>query len=113
MRPTALFALAALALPAAAQDVPEGLSASYACADGTRVAAAYINTPDASYAVVLHEGRLVPMKAGPTGSGVRYVSLPGIAPALVWHTKGAGAFLARDDAGETLIAQDCRTDDLP
>jgi membrane-bound inhibitor of C-type lysozyme len=112
-RPTLAAALAALALPAAAQPVPEGFSASYACAGGATVEAAYLNAPEASYAVVLHDGRLVPLKAGPTGSGVRYVSLPGIEPPLVWHTKGADAFLARDDAGETMLAEDCRTGDLP
>ena len=45
------------------------------------------------------------MKAGPTGSGVRYVSLDGTA--LVWHTKGDQGFLARDDADLTMIATDC------
>jgi membrane-bound inhibitor of C-type lysozyme len=115
MRHLAPAALAlALAGPTAAQDVPEGMAARYDCADGVTVAAAYINAPGgASYAVVAHDGGLVPMKAGPTGSGVRYVSLPGTEPPLVWHTKGADAFLAIDDAGETMIAGDCRTADLP
>jgi membrane-bound inhibitor of C-type lysozyme len=106
LAPTALAL--ALAMPAAAQDVPEGIAARYACAGGVTVEAAYINTPDgASYAVVAHDGGLVPMKAGPTGSGVRYVSLPGIDPPLVWHTKGADAFLAIDDAAEQMLVTDC------
>ena len=45
------------------------------------------------------------MKAGPTGSGVRYVSLDD--SRLVWHTKGTQGFLARDDADQTMIATDC------
>jgi membrane-bound inhibitor of C-type lysozyme len=101
----ALLALL-LATPATAQDAPEGLSVAYACAGGSAVSVAYLNPPGgASYAVVLHDGALVPMKAGPTGSGVRYVSLDDTR--LVWHTKGREGFLARDDAGETMIAPDC------
>lgn len=107
------FLLAALAFPAAAagvamaQAVPEGLVMHYACEGNTHLAAAYINAPDgASYAVVVFDGRMTPMKAGPTGSGVRYVSLDD--SKLVWHTKGDGGFLAHDDAGETMIAADCK-----
>ena len=67
---------------------------------------AYINPPGGdSYAVVAYDGRLVPMKAGPTGSGVRYRSLDGTS--LVWHTKGDEGFLAHDDADMTMIAGDC------
>jgi membrane-bound inhibitor of C-type lysozyme len=105
-------ALLASALPATAlaeeppPDVPEGVSTRYTCADGARLEVAYINAADgASYAVVAHAGRLVPMKAGPTGSGVRYVALDG--SGLVWHAKGGAGFLARDDAGVTVIAADC------
>ena len=72
----------------------------------TVLTVAYINPPGgASYAVVLHDGELVPMKAGPTGSGVRYVSIG--EPKLVWHTKGDAGFLAQDDADETMIAPEC------
>ena len=42
---------------------------------------------------------------GPTGSGVRYVSLDDTR--LVWHTKGRDGFLAHDDAEETMIAANC------
>lgn len=101
-----LVALADGGGPRAGGQVAEGLTVAYRCEGGVAVTAAYINTPAGeSYAVVLHDGTLTPMKAGPTGSGVRYVSLAG--PGLVWHTKGDGGFLARDDAGETLVAGDC------
>ena len=100
--------LAALALPAAAwaQDVPEALVRHYTCAGGAHLAAAYINAPaGASYAVVVFDGRMTPMQAGPTGSGVRYLSLD--ASRLVWHTKGDAGFLANDDADQTMLASDC------
>lgn len=95
--------------PAQADEVPEALVLSYHCDDAVGVTVAYLNTADgASYAVVLHDGTLTPMKAGPTGSGVRYVSLTD--PALVWHSKGNDGFLAHDDADETLIAGNCVSD---
>ena len=99
-----------LATPAQADGVPEGQSYSYRCAGGDTLSVAYINPPGgASYAVVLHDGALMPMKAGPTGSGVRYLSLD--ASKLVWHTKGDQGFLAHDDADETMIASDCTAGD--
>lgn len=100
------LALLLLATPASAQDVPEALTVPYSCAGGDVLAVAYLNPPGGpSYAVVLHEGELVPMKAGPTGSGVRYVSIG--EPRLVWHVKGDAGFLARDDADETMLTTDC------
>ena len=84
------------------------MSLSYACDGGGVLAVTYINPADSkeSFAVLLHDGALVAMKAGPTGSGVRYVSIG--EPKLVWHTTGTDGFLARDDAGMTLIAAQCR-----
>lgn len=103
-----LAALAAAILsPAAAEEVPEAMTVSYACDGGGKLSVAYVNPADSgeSFAVVLHDGALVPMKAGVSGSGVRYVSIG--EPRLVWHTKGNFGFLARDDAGETMILNDC------
>ena len=101
----ALVPTLALALPVAAQDVPEALVERYACAGGASLEVAYLNPPaGASYAVVLHDGALVPMKAGPTGSGVRYLALDG--SDLVWHTKGDDGFLAHD-ADMAMIAEGC------
>jgi membrane-bound inhibitor of C-type lysozyme len=105
MRPLTPIALA-LALPAAAQDAPEGLAAIYDCQGGAVLQAAYINVPGGpSYAVVAYDGQLVPMKSGPTGSGVRYVSLDR-PEALVWHTKGDAGFLARD-ADMAMLLEGC------
>ncbi|MFO1143131.1 MAG: MliC family protein [Amaricoccus sp.] len=92
---------------AAAQPEPEGLVVHYACSGGVTLSAGYVNPPGgASYAVVVFDGRMTPMKAGPTGSGVRYLSLD--RSKLVWHVKGDQGFLAHDDADETMIAEDCR-----
>jgi membrane-bound inhibitor of C-type lysozyme len=105
VRLTLALVFAAPALPTAAQDVPEASVVGYRCAGGASLAVAYINPPGGdSYAVVAHDGALVPMKAGPTGSGVRYLSLDG--SGLVWHTKGDEGFLARD-ADMAMIAEDC------
>jgi membrane-bound inhibitor of C-type lysozyme len=100
------LAAALLLAPAAAAQAPEVLIVSYVCAGGAAIEVTYINPPGGlSYAVLLHDGALVPMKAGPTGSGVRYVSTG--EPRLVWHTKGDAGFLARDDADMAMIASDC------
>ena len=101
------LALAALALPAGAwAQALEGFVEHYTCEGGAHLAAAYINPPDGgSYAVVVFDGKMTPMKAGLSGSGVRYVSLT--EPALVWHTKGSDGFLAHDDGEETMIARGC------
>ena len=106
-RPVVAAALIAAASPAVAEAVPEAMTVSYACDGGGELTISYINPADSkeSFAVVLHGGDLVPMKAGPTGSGVRYVSVG--EPKLVWHTKGNAGFLARDDAEETMILEDC------
>lgn len=109
-----VFALAigaAAAAAAAAQDAPTAFPATYLCAGGAVLQVAYVNPPgDAGWAVVAHGGLLVPMHAGPTGSGVRYVSTTG--DGLVWHTKGDAGFLARDagDQMDTLL-DDCRRTD--
>lgn len=97
---------AALAFPALA-DAPEALTVHYRCDGGAHLPVAYINAPEgASYAVLVHDAKLDVLKAGPTGSGVRYVSIDG--SDLVWHVKGPEGFLARDDADETMILTSCK-----
>ena len=100
-----LACLTLAAAPAFAQGVPEGQTVTYGCDGGATLAVAYIIPPGGeSYAVVLHDGQLIPMKAGPTGSGVRYLSLDD--SGLVWHSKGDEGFLARD-ADMSMIAEGC------
>lgn len=104
-------ALVVLAAPAAAQDAPPGLSINYACTGGAVLQVAYINVdPDRSFAVLGWAGRLIPMQAGPTGSGVRYVALDGPA-GYVWHSKGSSGTLlitAADPAAEEqTVLSDC------
>jgi membrane-bound inhibitor of C-type lysozyme len=106
IRATLAFALTAA--PALAQDAPLGLAVDYACADGATLQVAYLNPPGGpSLAVVAWEGRLVPMAAGPTGSGVRYVATDP-ALGLVWHSKGdAGTLLHDAGSTETVLLGDC------
>ena len=106
MRRLFLLCLGALPAAAAAQGAPEGLVVDYACTGGESLAAGYVNPPGgASYVVLVRDGQLIPMKAGPTGSGVRYLSLD--RSKLVWHVKGDRGFLAHDDTDETMIATGC------
>lgn len=105
-----VMAFAISAAGATAQDAPQALSATYLCAGGAVLQVAYLNPPaDAGWAVVSYAGLLVPMEAGPTGSGVRYRATDD--GGLVWHTKGDAGFLARDlgDRQETLLDDCLRT----
>ena len=73
----ALAALAVTVSPTLAEDIPEGMIVAYACDGGGKLTVAYINPAglEEFFAVVFHDGALVPMKAGISGSGVRYVSI--------------------------------------
>lgn len=108
MRRTLPFASAlALSLHALPVSAAESLVTHYRCDDGARLPVAYVNAPSGDdYAVIVHDSRLEVLKAGLSGSGVRYVSIDGTG--LVWHVKGAEGFLAKDDAGETMILQNCK-----
>lgn len=98
------FALTALAAGAFAE---ETVTVHYRCEDGAHLPVAYINTPEGdSYAVLVHAAKLDVLKAGITGSGVRYTSIDG--SNLVWHVKGNEGFLAHDDADETMILRSCK-----
>lgn len=103
-------ALAALAAaPAFGQDAPPALSATYVCDGGAVLQVAYLNPAGGpSLAVVAWAGRLVPMQAGPTGSGVRYVA-QGDGAGLVWHSKGTEGALLSEAAGgaEAVVLAGC------
>lgn len=104
-----LAACAVLTLPAVAPAVfaAEAETIHYRCDDAARLPVAYVNTPTGdSYAVVVYDAKLSILKAGPSGSGVRYTSIDG--SNLVWHVKGSEGFLARNDADETMILRNCK-----
>lgn len=73
---------------------------------------AYLNPAGGpSLAVVNWAGRLIPMQAGPTGSGVRYIAFDE-QESFRWHTKGPEGtllFMAADHtAQEEVVLGDCR-----
>ncbi len=112
MRPTLLAALCFAAAPALAQDAPPALSATYVCDGGAVLQAAYINPETGpSLAVVGWAGMLIPMRAGPTGSGVRYIAFDEQA-SYRWHTKGDEGvllfLLADHTAEEEVVLDGCR-----
>lgn len=114
MRPTLIAALcaAAAAGPALGQDGLPALSATYVCDGAAVLQVAYINPATGpSLAVVGWAGKLIPMQAGPTGSGVRYIAFDEQA-SYRWHTKGAEGtllFLAADHtASEEVVLGGCR-----
>jgi membrane-bound inhibitor of C-type lysozyme len=112
MRPdcAALLALAASAAPALAQEVRPGFAATYVCDGGAVLQVAYINPATGpSLAVASWAGTLIPMQAGPTGSGVRYHAFDP-EQGYVWHTKGdEGALLRASGIGapEDIVLGNC------
>lgn len=107
MRVFAAGLLAAMPLAAAA----ETLTFRYTCARGVEIPAVYVNALDQpGVAVILVEGRLIALEAGPSGSGVRY-AWPSDGSGYVWWTKGdeAALYWRNGEIGEeTLLLDGCR-----
>ncbi len=90
----------------------EASRASYACADGKTLEAAFLNqTAGDSFASISWQGEPVLMYRARSGSGVRYIDVDeqrGLR--LYTHGKEAMlAYMAADDAAkETPLLRDCR-----
>lgn len=109
---------AALALPVAApaQTVTapgfDSASRVYRCTGGARLPVVTLNLKDGeSFAAIYVNGRLVLMRAGPTGSGANYVAVDEQL-GYRWQTKGDVGSLffraAAPAASETLVLQGCK-----
>lgn len=108
----ALLAASAAALPALAQEAAPALSVNYACAGGAVLKVAYINPAEGdSLAVVDWAGKLIPMRAGVSASGVRYIAFDE-QQSYRWWSKGDGGFLnfmaADHEAEEEPVLEDCK-----
>ncbi|WP_424944010.1 MliC family protein [Aliiroseovarius crassostreae] len=86
----------------------------YDCARGAVVQATYMNAGDASYAVVLVEGRQVGMDRVQSASGAKYAQIQEDgkdAAGYVWWTKGDEAFLLwvdPDTGTDDMILTGCK-----
>lgn len=112
MRLPLVAALCLAAAPTLAQDALPALSATYVCDGGAVLQVAYINPQTGpSLAVVAWAGKLIPMQAGPTGSGVRYIAFDEQA-SYRWHTKGDEGILlfmlADHTAREDVVLGGCK-----
>lgn len=90
----------------------EASRASYACADGKTLEAAFLNQAAGdSFASISWQGEPVLMYRARSGSGVRYVDVDE-QRGLRFYTKGKEAmlaYMAADDAAkETPLLRDCR-----
>lgn len=84
--------------PALPQDTFSSLVMDYTCDEGKHLSVAYLNGDEAlSHAILLLDGKLVPMTQGISGSGVRYVA-DEKGSDLIWHTKGNWGILYREAA---------------
>lgn len=89
----------------------------YRCTGGAKVPVVYLNLKDGnSFATLYVNGRLVLMRAGPTGSGASYSAVDEQF-GYRWQTKGEVGNLyfraAGHTASETLVLQDCKVQRLP
>ena len=82
---------------------------TYACDRGVQLPVSYINPSDeVGFAVMMVEGKLVTMRAAPTGSGVRYIALDE-QDSYRLYTKGNEAFvrhLAADHTAKEIAVLD-------
>lgn len=108
------FALAAFASGANAQDSAEQplTKVSYLCQRNVELNVVYINglKNDDSAAVLSTEGKLVPMRLAPSGSGALYVAMDE-QDSYRWFTKGNEGTLtfleADDSAKEMTVLENC------
>ena len=103
-------AVAALATTGAAETSLH--TVTYVCERGVQVPVTFINQDEGpGYAVMVFEGKMIPMRIAPTGSGARYVALDEQDGYRLW-TKGDEAmigYLAADHtASEQIFMKECR-----
>lgn len=81
---------------------------SYACDGDTSMQVVFVNTAaGASYAIVLEQGRMIPMQIAVSASGARYLSIAPEGRYQLW-TKGDSADLvALDGDAETPLRSGC------
>lgn len=104
--------LLAAMLPAMAKAGPEMYSVTYTCERGVALPVVFINPADGpSLAVLSAEGKLVPMRSRPAGSGARYIALDE-QDSYRLYTKGDTAILSHLAADHTVreetLLSDCR-----
>ncbi|WP_439273146.1 MliC family protein [Pseudochrobactrum sp. HB0163] len=80
---------------------------TYICERNVEVPVVYVNglKNDESMAVISVEGKLVPMRIAPSGSGARYIALDE-QDSYRWHSKGDEgilSFLEADDSAEEQV----------
>ncbi|MCK8464822.1 MliC family protein [Aliiroseovarius sp. S1339] len=102
----ACLVMSASAFPAWSSDSLQ--TVHYACERGAIVAATYVNSADASFAVVSVEGQQVGLTQIQSASGAKYTQdADGVG--YIWWTKGDEAFLtwgnAQSGEDETLLSQ--------
>ena len=92
----------------------KAMQVAYQCELGIKIPVTYINTQaGSSFAVLLVEGKQVPMNNVRSGSGALYASIND-AERYRWHTKGDSAILwwassKKDAQLELNLLKDCKT----
>lgn len=81
---------------------------SYACDGDTSMQVVFVNTAaGASYAVVLEQGRMIPMQIAVSASGARYLSIAPEGRYQLWTKGDTADLVALDGAAETPLRSGC------
>lgn len=81
---------------------------SYACDGDTSMQVVFVNTAaGASYAVVLEQGRMIPMQIAVSASGARYLSIAPEGRYQLWTKGDAADLVALDGDAETPLRSGC------
>lgn len=81
---------------------------SYACDGDTSMQVVFVNTAaGASYAVVLEQGRMIPMQIAVSASGARYLSIAPEGRYQLWTKGDTADLVALDGDAETPLRSGC------
>lgn len=107
--------LAAVAAPALAAEKADDIQrVRYACDGGQVLEIVFLNTAGGnSHAIVLLDGKMIPMGIAMSGSGARYLSLDPQPGRQLWTARDGADLVALDGRAQTSLRTNCSLDDRP
>lgn len=80
----------------------------YACEGDMTMEVVFLNTAGGnSYAFVLADGEMIPMRVAVSASGARYLSIEPQPTRQLWEAKGRADLVALDGEAQTPLRRDC------
>lgn len=102
------LAAAFAAVPALAENADDLRRVVYACEGGKAMEVVFLNTAGGdSYAFVLADGEMIPMRVAVSASGARYLSLGPQPTRQLWEAKGRADLVGLEGETEVPLRHDC------